>query len=198
MDTMTNTIEQSILDDAFDSTPEEVFDFITSPAYTILLNGIQKILELTDEQKEKVRYASYNLLLKLKKSEEIYEYFIASGMNEELAIKALVAIQTEILERAANITEIYTDPVEPENEIVPIEKVVTPLVKTEEVKEATVEIAQEEKKSTPNDVLATLSDRLAKTQPPTPIVSPKNEKRTVAPQTTQTKRFDPYREMPEL
>lgn len=174
MDTTQETREERLIEEGFASMPEEVQNFMLSDAFSILLQGIQKVLGISEEQRESLRHAAYRILLGLKNEEEVLNDFINSDMSEELAVKSLYAIHTELIDRAANITEFYTEG-------------------EEEVADLTSNPVSTA--PSPADILATLGERLSKAR----VVAPTTRTHSVAPpQEGGIKSIDPYREMPEV
>lgn len=111
MDNETITKEDIEFNTAFENIPEEVEDFMWSDAYNIIIDSIQQSLGLTDQQKQRVRIASYELLLNRKTMVDIAQDF-SKDIQPELTAKILYAIENEILNRAINLTEFYTDETE--------------------------------------------------------------------------------------
>lgn len=171
MNTDPITTEDQVLAAALQNVPAEVEDFMWSDAFTIIIDAVQETLGLTEDQKKRVRIASYDILTGLKTMEDISKDF-SVDTPPELVAKILYAIDSEIITRAENITEFYTEnPDESEQSI--------------------------QSAPSPADVLARLNQTLTK---PATIAPVKREYSapTTAPSEPITKpSVDPYREIPE-
>lgn len=183
MDNELLTTPKSELEEAFDNIPEEVLQFVLSTAFDVLIAGIKKVLSLTDTQKDQLKAGALAIILRIKSSDLVYQEFLDSGINEELAEKMMYAIETELVERALNITQFYAnDPNEEEEE-----GATTPGINPEKVKVA----------PSPEDILASLEERLTKSR----VVTPTTRTYDQAPQPTAPapvkRSIDPYREIPE-
>ncbi len=166
--TVDNNSEQTILS----GVPDEVIEFAQSKAFTVLIDGIQEVLKLTQDQKNILRSTAYKILFGLKSEGEGYEILIESGLTPETAVSAIFLIATEIVGRASEILESN--------------------VQLEDILE-TDPINTEDAPS-PNDVLNMLADRLAKTQ----VATPTARTYTEGSRTQDIKKADPYREHPEI
>lgn len=178
------TSPKSDIEVAFDTIPEEVLQFIISDAFQVLISGIQKVLALSDIQMEQLKTGALAVLLRLKSADLVYQEFLDSGIEEELAQKMMYAIQTELVERAVNITDFYTnDPTEEEEGESAGQSGIDP----EKVKAA----------PSPEDILASLEERLTKSR----VVTPTTRTYDQAPQSSAPvpvkRSIDPYREIPE-
>ncbi len=112
MENTNTTLQENEIDKAFESLPEEVQDFLSSPLFEAIILAIQENLSLTDNQRDIVKYIAYELLMKTMTPEEGLELLKNNGLTEDSAIKTMYALDSEVLIRAANITEFYTDEVE--------------------------------------------------------------------------------------
>jgi hypothetical protein len=169
--TIISTEDQEITD-AFASIPEEVKDFIISNDFTVIITTIQKALSLTDEQTNLLKYGAQELLMKAATMEDLVKRWQQKGISDELIAKMLYTIHQEILVRAANITDFFT----------------------EEIDESNIENQQPSAPS-PSDILATLKERLQEAK----VVTPTSRTQGIQPQVpkSSTASIDPYREMPE-
>ncbi|HTH93570.1 MAG TPA: hypothetical protein VL576_03780 [Candidatus Paceibacterota bacterium] len=174
--TIEENVEETDLDTAFDSVPEEVQDFMNSDAYKFIINAIAKVLSLDDTQKELVRLVANEVLIRTMTQEEGFEFLIEHGVSNENAVKAMYAIDSEIVTRAANITEFYSDDIP----VIPLDvddngTNVSPVIR---------------------DSLSSLSDRLKQATTAVPIArSGANASDSVSPsQDSGSAAIDPYKE----
>lgn len=152
--------------------PEEVVDFMWSNQYDILILAIQKTLSLTDDQTKLAKMAGYELLMGVKNMLEKLEDFKTSGIPEELSLKILYLIDTEIITRAENITEFFSPEIETPEQI-------------------------EIKAPSPDDILQRLKETITKPTIITPTKRDYSLEKTPESKSDSTKTIDPYREIPE-
>ncbi|MDB5254725.1 MAG: hypothetical protein JWL92_101 [Candidatus Nomurabacteria bacterium] len=109
MESTPKTTEELWAEDGLKNVPSEVVDFMTSPLYEVIISAAQQALSLTAEQKNWMRLLSYELLMTTITEKGAYQFLIDHSVSAETAIKILYVIDTEILTRAENITEFFTD-----------------------------------------------------------------------------------------
>ncbi len=176
MDNMPNTTEEIDLEAAFNSIPEEVQDFIGGDIFLAILSAIQSTFNLKDEQMILVRYVIYAILMNTMDQESGLRFLVDHTINTETGIKIMYVIDTEIITRARNITEFFTDDMAELENLQPDEPVRAP---------------------TPNIALASLSDRLKQASIATPLkrdYSLNTEKATTSTPETPPRAIDPYHE----
>lgn len=178
MDNDITTKEDTEFQEALDSMPEDVRDYMWSPAFDYTIDVAQKVLELSVTEKEYVRDISYDLLMRLIDMEAAAKKLIDKEIPPEKVSKIMYFIYQEIMQSAENIAAYYGD--------------------TEQTQNSSTE---ESPKTRPTDgstdaALANLGARLSQTS----IIAP--EKRTYSiqkestptPPPTTEKKFDPYHE----
>jgi hypothetical protein len=168
-------------DDYLKEMPSEVQDFMWSDLYDIIITAIQQTLSLTDKQTILIKNAGYELLMQYKNMEEVAHELDRAGIDSEVVAKILYLIDTEILTRAENITEFFTENTEDEN--------ITSTNTTSSLPAPT-----------PADMLARLSQNMthATVFAPTKRTEDPKVSAPVAPTPTQTQTIDPYRELPKI
>ncbi len=139
------------IDEAFEGIPEQVQDFMISTLFKSIVAAIKETLALTDDQAQWVEYLANELLMKTFTMEEAFRFLTNKGITEELAVKIIYLIDTEIITRAINITEFFTDDSE----------------MTEEER-AEIDTSLDETVPASSSALATLSDRLKSASIATP------------------------------
>lgn len=176
-------------DEALENMPREVQDFMWSDFYDAIIIAIQKTVGLTDEQTKCVKNAGYDILMGMKTMEEVSVELVNSGITAESTAKILYLIDTEIITRAENITEFFTE-------------------NTGEEESRAINSAP-----SPSDMLARLNQTLMKPTTLAPIkrdysIEPLNRAKTdsnpsaispnstSSPQVDSAKTIDPYRETP--
>ena len=173
-DDIKKTEESSEVDTMFEALPEEVQNFLMSPLFEAIMKAIATELKLDTQQSAVVKYLSYELLLKTITPEDGYKLLIEKGVSQEIAVKILYSIDTEVVERAKNITEFYTDVVD----FIPDDGV-------------------EEGESSKVSPLSSLADRLKQASIATPVArnySLDGKPMNAAPTEKSTRAIDPYHE----
>ena len=173
-DDIKKTQENIEIDTVFEALPEEVQNFLMSPLFEAIIKAITAELKLDTQQSALVKYLSYELLLKTTTPEDGYKILIEKGVSQEIAVKILYSIDVEIVERAKNITEFYTDTVE----FIPDD-------------------GSEESGVSKISPLTTLADRLKQASVTTPVArnySLDGKPMNAAPAEKSTAAIDPYHE----
>ncbi len=171
-------------DDYLKEMPSEVQDFMWSDLYDIIIKAIQETLSLTDEQTAWVKASGYDLLMQVKSMNDVAKEFKDKGMNEELILKILYLLDSEVLTRAENITEFFTETDEDVSSN-PVFQAPSPSELLERFKEGAVK---------PTVFAPTKHEPVVAPIEPTPAsVPPPLSTNTPAPQPI----LDPYRELPE-
>jgi hypothetical protein len=159
-DNTPTTLMGSQIRDALSAVPEEVQTFMWSNEYDVIINSIQKVLSLDDKQRDLVKYGGYQLLMGMKTMEDLSKEWVAAGMSQENALKALYAVHENILITAQNITEFFTK--DPDN---PSEY---DLDEEEEVETVADDVNNAPAKLAPATGLESLADRLKQASIATP------------------------------
>ena len=168
------------IDEAFEGIPDQVQDFMISTLFKSIIKAIQETLALSDEQAQWVEYLADELLMKTFTQEEAFRFLTSKGIAEDLAVKIIYLIDTEIITRAVNITEFFIDDTE----------------MTEEER-AQIDTDLDEAVPASSAALATLSDRLKSASIATPsrrdysLDKPTSGAPTAA---TPPRAIDPYHE----
>ena len=106
MDTDILTKEDTTIEDAFESTPEEVKEFLSSNIFDLILLGIKDGLVLTDAQFDAMELATQELVIRTKTMQEVAVDFIESkAFTPELTAKVLYAIEGEVMSRIYTIID---------------------------------------------------------------------------------------------
>lgn len=139
------------IEEAFTGIPEQVQDFMISTLFKSIIAAIKETLALSEEQAQWAEYLSNELLMKTFTIEEAFRFLTNKGVADELAVKICYLIDTEILTRAINITEFFTDDTE----------------MTEEER-AQIDTSLDENVPASSNALASLADRLKQASIATP------------------------------
>lgn len=175
MDTTDKTIEDVRFDEAFQTLPSEVEDFMWSELYTKTIDSIKEVAGLDAEKAEVVRLLGYDVLIGEKTLEKAGKELLEKGFTQEQVVKVLVLINEGVLTKAQNINEYFTP--EPEETI-----------STENMPDSTPI------QPPAPDVLSSLKERITVPTTIKPITTPVQQK-PVEQQTKTT--VDPYRELPQ-
>lgn len=173
------TTEGTDFEEAFDAIPEQVQTFLFSELFTAIINAIQQALTLTDEQKEWVEYLCYERVMDTMDDDAVFKYLTDRKVSPETAGKIIYAIDTEVVARAINITEFFTDDSDVTDEDI-----------------AEFQKAEEAKATAPNG-LQSLADRLKQSSIATPLTrnySLDKPTTAAAPETPVKRAIDPYHE----
>ncbi len=174
MEQENQTNQYDELDQKWDTTPQEVQDFLISPGYELLLSAIAEGLKLSPEAKVLLEEGTTNLIIRAQTMEELALLWQQQGLSAEKIVQILYAIHAEIITRVDQIVEFYTEE------------------DSDEVVEKTGQSIEK--------VLETLGQRLAETKmaPLTKRDYSLEKMSQTEPRTQATKTIDPYRELPEV
>lgn len=180
MDTNTTQIEEEDFQAALDAMPEEVRDYMWSPAFDYAIDVAEKVIELTPQEKEYVRDISYDLLMRLIDMETATKILIEKKVIPEKVSRIMYYINQEIIQSAINLVNYYGD--------------ATEIARHDSSETDTVQITQ-------NTLLSKVSQSLTA---PTTIAPVKRTYDSSGPVATQPPKapdtkpaIDPYREIPE-
>jgi|GEM_PF-3423999 len=194
MDINNTQIEENNFQEALDAMPEEVRDYMWSPAFDYAIDVAEKVIGLTHEEKEYVRNVAYDLLMRLTDIETAAHKLLEQKVASEKVGRIMYYLDQEILQSAVNLINFYGD----------IQKVA---VKNSE--QHTLSMSQQ---TTQSDILSRLSQSLTtpttltptkRTYTDTPSILintltpsvPKTLSETIPTLIPPT--MDPYRELPD-
>lgn len=163
------TTEDTVFQEALDSMPEEVRDYMWSPAFDYEIEVAQKVLGLSDQEKAYVKDISYDLLMRLVTMESASEKLLNLGIAPEKVSKIMYFIYQEILQSAQNLINYYGD-----------------------VQKAPQETTSDAAGSI--DQSANISNAFIPRSVLTPVKRDYSPQKTTSP---DFKHIDPYRELPE-
>ena len=176
MDTLIKTTEEQDFEDALSSTPEEVQSFMWGDEFNNILDASQKILSLSDTEKEIMRTSSYDLILQISDFDKVIKNMHSANIAPEKISKILSVIQKMYLEPASAIA---LESIELEDE------------------EPTT-IDSIENAPSPADIIARMQNTLTKPSAIAPVTrdySNVNIEKEHAP-APSIRNIDPYRELP--
>jgi hypothetical protein len=176
---LTATEEQEF-QDALDAMPEEVRDYMWSPAFDYAIDVAEKVIELTPQEKEYVRDISYDLLMRLINMETAAKTLLEKRVIPEKVSKIMYYIDQEIIQSAINLVNYYGD--------------ATEIAQRDSGEVNTVEEPQ-------NTLLSKVSQSLTAPTTVAPLKRTYSSSEPIAtqpPKAPDTKpTIDPYREIPE-
>lgn len=167
------TQQSDIYEEALSQVPDSVQEFMISPGFTAIIDAASQVLQLTETQTSQLRSGAWSILMRLSTMDTLRNEWKASGWEDDLIVKALYIIDTEIITRAENIISFFTEDDSEENP--PAEEVLPQAV-------------------SPLQALASVQQKLKQSSAIAPASRDYSIGRTT-PETPQA--FDPYREIPQ-
>ena len=109
MNPNTTQTEEKVFQEALDTMPEEVRDYMWSPAFDYAIDVAEKVIELTSQEKECVRDIAYDLLMRLIDMETAARKLLEQKIIPEKTTKIMYYLDQEVLQSARNLVNYYGD-----------------------------------------------------------------------------------------